>query len=411
MGKFLLDGMLMKVAPDLLDAYVCDRQISLERMPSAITETGGGFADAMDRMIRALSEETRDLLDSDFREVYHLSTGDGFALLLDALQVVDDDQAVDLPELAEQYKSLQDRALWCLLYRQEVFNIAADRYKVVRVKTGWRHRDLQALPAAPEISPEIRQRLADAVKAHFRKQLRGDYCIVRCHRKEEHTYYCAYPMDYAERELEYLADGTLEPRTRRKPFDLIWRFNHRSGRLSIHTEEPTNDLIDALRDLFLHAVLEGMDCAPASHLFTLDPLLRMTEETLLERSREMYPDLQSARVKEVWYQMNGHNAMIALKSGRERAGEAVPSMPELHQRALNHADTLTQNMTAVAARVQFKFQGKGRRGSVTAHVRVPDYCDLDDTPNERKAMRLLAHLGVDRGGHERTPATHSSLSG
>ncbi|MHB9023442.1 MAG: hypothetical protein ACYC7E_04625 [Armatimonadota bacterium] len=411
MCKFMLDGMLMRIAPELLDAYVVGRGIPLERMPSEIAETGGVFADTMGRMIRALPEATRDMLDSDFRDVYHLSTADGFAVLLDELHTADGEEVVDLALLAERYKSIQDRAFWGMLHCAALFNVAADRYKVVTVKTGWRSRDLRSLSDAPETSPDTRHRLADAVKAHFRPQLRGDYCEVRCHRKDEYTYYCAYPMDYAERELEYLSDGTLEPRTRRKPFDIIWRFNHVSGRLSLHLEAPSNDLVDALKDMFTRAVLEGIDCVPASHLFTLEPLLRASDEALLEAAREVYPELQSARVKEISYQMNGHNAVIALKTGREKRGKDTPSMPELHQRALNHTDTMTQNMTPIAASIQFKFPGKGRRGSVTAHVRVPDYCDLDDTPNERKAMRLLAHLGVDHGRHGRTSATTPPVSG
>jgi len=406
-----LDELLVTTAPELLNAYFTTRTIALERIPSALVATGEDFTTAMDTMIRALPTATRALLESDFQDVFLLATREGFRALVEMGLTCDGAPSLDLQPLTEQYKTVQDRTFWVMVHHPSLFERTIERFKVIKMKTGWRHRELQPCPAPPAIDTETCERVAQAVKTHFAKQLRGDFCTVSCYRNGEHTYYCAYPMDYAEQTQEYGPDGALHRRTARKPFDIIWRFNHVSGRLGIRLDEPNNTLISELAELFRQVVLCGMDCVPSAHVYTLDPLLSATDESLLSAARELFPEVEKVRVKELCYALDGYNGLIALKAGGPKRGGEIPAMPVFQARVLNHQDIMLRNMQPVATSIQVKFPGTGRQGSVTANLHVPDRCDLDDTPNERKVKRLLEHWGVDHGHHARAVAEHPAVPG
>jgi hypothetical protein len=132
-------------------------------------------------------------------------------------------------------------------------------------------------------------------------------------------------------------------------------------------------------------------------VFTLDILQSVDDAWLLTRAQEVYREVESVSVKEVTLELNHQSDLrITLATGHESGTRWLP-MPELQRRALNYDDRLLSATRIVGAQLHVKFPGKHPRGSVTVRIRTPDYCDLQDKPNDRKVRRVLERWGIDCG--------------
>ncbi|OPZ84410.1 MAG: hypothetical protein BWY76_01852 [bacterium ADurb.Bin429] len=411
MGKACtLNVVIGKVSPALLETYVVHRRLALDRMPSGCAVNDEAYVDTMMKMILALPMAIQERIYHDFRGVRHLATREGFQHLTRIGSMSTQREPVDVVTQTASLKTLSDRVFWVMLHHYALFEEAVERVKVIGLKMGRYHRELMPLAEAPSIDSAVQARLAKAVMAYFKQEGRAEFCKVRCYHHGEHTYYCAYPMDYTDVEQGYGVDGTLERRMRPTTFNIFWRFTHTSGRLCIHMDQPVRAVIDALTEMFIAAVLPEYDGECSCHLYTVDPLVERPEEALLESAQELYPELEHITVMEYLYELPGCDASISLKARRASARRSALSIRHISERTLNHADTLVANSQLVGASVLFKFPGKGTRGSVTTLIKEPDYCDLDDLPNHRKVMHILAHIGVDRGRYVKRMADIPALS-
>lgn len=411
MGKaFTLNVVIGKVSPALLETYVVNRRLALDRMPSGCAVNDEAYVDTMMKTILALPMAIQERIHQDFRGVRNLATREGFQHLTLIGSMPTRNEPVDVVAQTASLKTLYDRVFWVMLHHDELFEDAVERVKVIGLKTGRYHRELMPLAAAPSIDPPVQAHLAEAVMAYFKKEGRAEFCKVRCYRYGEHTYYCASPMDYTDVEQGYGVDGTLERRLRPTTFNICWRFTHTSGRLCIHMDQPMREVIDALTEMFIAAVMPEYDGERSCHLYTVEPLVERPEEALLESARELYPELEHITVMEYLYELPGCDASISLKARRASSRRKVLSIRHISERTLNHADSLLANSHLVGASVSFKFPGKGNRGSVPTLIMEPDCCDLEDLPNHRKVMRILAHLGVDHGQYAHRMADSPALS-
>lgn len=410
MGRaFTLDVVLGKVTPSLLDTYFANRRITLERLPSALARHEDTYVTDMIKAIFALPSTVQEQVHRDCRGVFALATKHGFQQLLQVGAEPEQGDPVDVVASTASCATMHDRVFWIMLHHFDLFEEAVERVKVIGLKKGWNDRELMPLTQAPGIEDDVRSAMEEAVKVHFNKEGRAEFCTVRCYCQSEHTYYCAYPMDYADVEQGYRADGTPERRIRRPTFDIFWRFNHVSGRLSVHMDGAGKELIDTLTEMFIAAVMPEYDGTRAYHLYFLDTLAEKTEQTLLETAQELYPDLEQVKVTEFTYELPGCDASITVKARRASSRRNGTPVRQITERALNREDTLLANSRLVGASVLFKFPGAGNRGSVTAHIKEPDYCDLEDQPNHRKVQKVLAHLGVDHGRYAQSAPGSPSL--
>lgn len=392
---FTMDAVLGKVSYELLDVYFTNRRIDLPVMPRQLRAHDPDAALILMRGIMNLPEPEREEVETDLHALFHLGTKAGIDELVRLGASETADMTVDLtPEFAP-WPVLHDKVLWTMLHHYPIFALASERMKVVDVK-GYRYAKVGMLTHRPGTDAATCQRLADAIKAYYIRQGRGEQCAVRGYAHGEITYYCAYPLDYAVREPKYLPDGSLVFTPQRDPFDLIWRFNHQSGRLGLHAPEMVGSAFTDLLEVFVAAVLTA-PVTIAEPAYALDHLRSASDELLLAQAKELFAEVEAVRLKELRLQLNHWGGLyVTLETGRDQGRPWVP-MPEMEQRMLNHHDPLLANTTVTEATLHVKFPGKGKHGSVTARLKAPSTCYLDDTPNARKVMRLLEHWGIDCG--------------
>lgn len=406
---FTLGAVVEKVTPALLDTYFTNQHVTMACVPSALATHEDTYVLDVIAAVLAMPAATKERVHRDWAGVHALASKSGYQHLIAVGHAPEQGEAIDVVAVTAHCTTTHDRVFWMMLHHTDLFEEAVERVKVIGRKTGWVDRELMPLAQPPEISDAIQAQLAEAVKTYFNREGRGEFCVVRCYRHGEHTYYCAYPMDYADVEQGYRADGTPEHRIHRPTFDVFWRFNQVSGRLSIHMDDAGKPLIDALTEMFIAAVLPGYDGRRANHLYAPDVLAEHSEQTLLERAQELYPDLLQVKVTEFMYELPGCDACITVKARRATSRRAT-SVRQVTDQALNRANTIFADSRLVGASVQFKFPGTGNAGSVTTRIKAPDYCDLDDQPNHRKVQHLLAHLGVDHGRYAHAGTDHPALS-
>lgn len=389
-----MDCFLGKVSCDLLNEYLRNRHIELPVMPDMLRSNDPERTTTLMRAIMALPDNLRETIETDFYDLFYLGTKSGLEELVRVGRAGAAGTVVELEPLLEPWKVLHDKAIWTMLHHYPIYEIANERMKVIAVK-GWKNRDIGPLPERPATDRETCERLAEVIKAYYAHQGRAECCAVRCYEHVECTYYCAYPLDYAVREPKYLPDGSLVFEPHRETFDLIWRYNHLSGRLSMHIPDPSKSVIDDLTRIFVETVIE-VPVSPSEHIFDLEMLRSTSDDDLLMSARELFPQIEYVRLKEMCLQVNNQaHQYITLTTGRDHMRPWLP-MPEFRQRTLNHQDQMMANTTIVEASIQVKFPGKGKQGSVTSRVKLPDTCYLGDTLNARRAQQLLAHWGIDR---------------
>jgi hypothetical protein len=393
---YTLDAFLNRVSLPLFDAYCASRGIALGLAPSDLA----GHDDATLHLLRAiggLPHAQRAQVECDGNDLFTLGGKQGFETLVFVAAHGLLGEPENLADLLEPWPTTQDKALWVLLHRPAIFAAAVERVRVIALATGWRHRNTHPAPTPPSMDAVTCVRLAERIKAHYRAHLLAEQCHVRCYRDGEHTFYCAYPQDYAVKEAQYRGDGTFVYETFRGTFDLLWRYNHVSGRLSIFAPDKRKATIDTFAEMFMETVLACESLSQSSRVFTLDILQSVDDAWLLTRAQEVYREVESVSVKEVTLELNHQSDLrITLATGHESGTRWLP-MPELQRRALNYDDRLLSATRIVGAQLHVKFPGKHPRGSVTVRIRTPDYCDLQDKPNDRKVRRVLERWGIDCG--------------
>jgi hypothetical protein len=392
---FTMDCFLGKASRELLDVYFTNRRITLPVMPSQMRVGDPDGTNALMRGIMALPTKEREEVETDFHELFYLGNKAGIDELIRIGTTGKTGTVIDLMSELESWPVLHDKALWTMLHHYPIFALASEGMKVLEVK-GYRRAKIGMPAQRPATDAATCQRLADATKAYYTRQGRGEQCAVRGYEHGEMTYYCAYPLDYALREPSYLPDGTLVFTPQRDTFDLIWRLNHQSGLLGIHAPDLVGPVFHDLVELFVAAVITT-PVTISEPAFELECLRTVSDEALLAQAKELFADVEDVRLKELSLQLNHLGGQyVTLGTGRDHSRPWVP-MPEFQQRTLNHQDPILAQPAVAGATLQVKFPGKGKRGSVTARLRAPSTCYLDDTPNARKVMRLLEHWGIDRG--------------
>jgi hypothetical protein len=163
----------LRQAPNALLARYCqEKEILAEVDFASLSETNiGPIYEAWDR----LPSETRRMMESDFRNIYALSTENGIRAIIDAAKA----QGDHLDPIFTEMDGFFDKALWTFFERQSLFEVAllfvnADNLPV----RYWRKRkDLLKMPMHKD--EIIMQEFADALSYYFRKnEGRGHDCTI-----------------------------------------------------------------------------------------------------------------------------------------------------------------------------------------------------------------------------------------
>ena len=200
--------------------------------------------------INALSEDRRQKLDDDFRNILSLATPGGIRHIVEEARF----QGFELIEELQPIPSPIDRAAWACLYHGPVFE-AAIRLAVRELLSGryWKRR----LPIAPLPGAELDgavKPLEAAISGYFNEQEgRGKACLVEYLKRANLHHFFGYPEDFPASPLAWTAQG-LNPHCYRPAFEIVFVFDDVEGWLDIYCESG-RETAERLRTLFAETVI------------------------------------------------------------------------------------------------------------------------------------------------------------
>lgn len=338
-----------------------------------------------------LPDDSRRVMEAEFREVAELSDPAGLIAILDEARFHLQGQPEALGALRDRLATLPDhhsRAMTVLLDHPEMWR-GAVYFRHADKLTYWRKR--KNLPrVAAAVDEASLALLAEKIKAHFRAtDGRGRNCVVEPYRRGELDYFFAFPEDHAQRGIEW-AEGRLEPRPHNPAFEIVYVYSQAEGTLDMNAR-GLGQSVKALQTCFAQAILKLERLPPDPRdekVYDLGPLVRrdfafVTEPgsgigaVVLKRVR------LSSRVR------RGDRLTIEADTSENR--QAVHDLMELVGKSVPlHLYNVTQ--VDVEAMVLVA-DGKTKRKAI--RITHPNMCSLKQEGMDLKLRQMLVASGIE----------------
>lgn len=342
------------------------------------------IGEALDRL------DERTQVEAEFQQVNEMAYSAGEQVLLEEASSPFHrlDWSLDFGQMRNSY----ERAFWAFLNHPEVFSIALELAFMDRVG-GWKERFVgQGL--TPAVSQEDKDRLAEGLRAFYRKQGRGRNCHVDSYRREEPERHCyfVYPEDVPATHMGYDESG-FHHWPVRPAFEVIFVYRPGSGVLEVFAKGKAKD-IEKLQEIFCRTIL-GLDGLPDKRLrrFDLEPLKDKTFRFRTDPS----DGVDGVYVKLLRFEVPGSgNRRITFEASPSGDGKAIY---KLIDRALAKQDLALADLFVAKAKLQFKFAATdGKKGkSLTFEISTPDRCTLKDDPPDQIAKKYIERWGLVHG--------------
>jgi len=224
-----------------------------------------------------LSDDLRNAMDAEFRDIFEMSGEKGFRAIIDEatwqMQETPDEFAAFVEMLAA-LSNHYERAMITFL-EHNTFWKGATRFYHADTLPYWRKRkNLPQLKAAVD-EASVKQ-LAALIRQYFHlTEGRGKNCVVEPFRRGELDYFFAYPEDYSQQSVEWV-DGEFGRRPHNPAFEVIYVFSQREGSLDL-SFRGSYKAIEPLQGMFATAILK-LDKLPPDpkdeRIYDLSPLLQ-----------------------------------------------------------------------------------------------------------------------------------------
>lgn len=335
-------------------------------------------SDYWERVIRELPQNEVDRIELGFQEINEIALESGVLSLLQVAR----DSGVDLAGEISQIENEHNKALHCFLKHPEIFDNAATLHWVDELRSKKERVGLKIRTA--EETTNRKDALAEALRHYFIAcDGRGQHCHVDTYAFPNRVCLIAYPEDYAQSDIHYEGDQ-LKRASRRPCFEVVYIYFTDVGRLELFAKGG-KDREQELMDIFNRVVLE--DDKPLAPLQKVYDLNKLFDENL-ELTTELDDQIEDVRVKQLRFDFKFGGQRITLEMNKD--GGLKP-MQEL----MKHKGMTAQYYNITQARIYLKFQGKGRKGSVTMQITSPDKCNLNDSALHLKAKKYLTLWGLE----------------
>ena len=224
-----------------------------------------------------LSEEDRNAIEAEFREIFEMSCEKGVAAILDEARWQWRDDPDGLTSFVEEFSALPghyDRAMAAYLDHPECWT-GATRFYHADALPHWRKRKhLGHRPAG--VDAASLEHLADLIRTYFHSsEGRGNHCVVESYRRRELDYFFAYPEDYSQQQIEWV-EGAFGKRPHNPAFEVVFVYSRQDGTLDLNFHGPYR-AVEPLQGMFATAILK-LDRPPPDptdeSVYDLEPLGR-----------------------------------------------------------------------------------------------------------------------------------------
>lgn len=339
-----------------------------------------------------LSEEQRNKLDAEFRDIFEMSCEKGFKAIIDEAEW----QLQDKPDLLSGFIETLSaqanhycRAMLTYLDHKECWR-GATRFYHADSLPYWRKRKNMGHQAAAVDDASI-QKLANLIRHYFHHtEGRGNNCVVEPLRRGELDYFFAYPEDYSQQSIEWV-DGEFGWRPHNPAFEVVYVYSQKDGTLDLNFR-GSNKAIEPLQGMFANAILKMDELPPDpkdQRVYDLNPLRRKSfqftygvgsgiENVLVKKLRLSSRVRKGDRITLEADAMEDSDAIYKLL---DKIGQSVPL----------HLFNVTQ--VELAASVITKPDKPAK--SVTIRITYPNSCSLKYDEVELKLRDMLEASGIE----------------
>ena len=343
---------------------------------------GESDVDPIYEAIGKLQEKDRTRTENIFRQVNEMACAKGTQCLIE-----EGESVFHKLQLAGTFGAMSNHyeiALWMYLNHYAAFDVAESLYQMDNVGSWKQCAVYRGL--APKIDPEEIDKFAEELIKFYKKQGRGQHCVIHNYRRENPERHCyfAYPEDYAKTELEYDENGKLDNRNIKPAFEVIFVYRPESGILETNAKGKAAD-VKTLRKAFCETIL-NLDKMPDEN----------SKEIKLEKLKDRFgfPVNPQDGIKRVQLKMlqlelpGGKRRRLMFEDGSDDKGQPIY---DLIDNALDQENIPLSQVKAVKARIQFEFDGvNGKKGKTfTFEISTPDRCTLKDDPLHQIAKKYL----------------------
>lgn len=347
----------------------------------------GPIFEAWDR----LSEDDRDRMEADFRDVHALACPGGTLAILDEARWWNVPEDTELADRLSNMKNHHERAMWVFLERPDYWRGGLRFLHADNIATSfWRKR--KNLPkVAAHVGDEDIDNLARNVGNYFHEmQGRGKNCKVEPYRRNNLDYFFAFPEDFAQASIEWKR-GQFERLPRHPAFEVIFVYSKSEGTLDIYLKGDRGPIAD-LQGIFAQAILyeEKLPTDKADErVYELDPLLDRNYEFVIP------PDstIEKVFIKGLRLSLlDGRNQKLVVESEPGPNGKALFDLLERVTSKLPK-----RGFHVTQARIQAVFQpAPERRGRTrTFTISYPNSCSLRWEERDLEIRRMLAESGLE----------------
>lgn len=339
----------------------------------------------------SLSDDQRNEMDAQFREILAMSCEKGFLAILDEARWQLRATPEDLPPIVEKLSGLSnhyERAMVTFLDHGEFWK-GATRFYHADTLTFWRKRkNLPHLPAA--VDDDSLQQLAVLIRNYFHHtEGRGKNCTVEPYRRGELDYFFAFPEDHSQQASEWI-DGEFKPRPHTPAFEIVYVYSQKDGTLDLNFR-GSHKAIEPLQSMFATAILKLAELPPDpkdERVYDLSPLR--------QKSFNFIPAVGSGIEKVVVKKLRLSSRVkkgdrITLEADVAENPHAVYELLEKISKstALNLYNITQVELTAYVA------DGDKPAKPVTIRITHPNSCSLKYDELDLKLRDMLEASGIE----------------
>lgn len=339
-----------------------------------------------------LSEEQRNKLDAEFRDIFEMSCEKGFKAIIDEAEW----QLQDKPDLLcgfiETLSAQANhycRAMLTYLDHKECWR-GATRFYHADSLPYWRKRKNMGHQAAAVDDASI-QKLANLIRHYFHHtEGRGNNCVVEPLRRGELDYFFAYPEDYSQQSIEWV-DGEFGWRPHNPAFEVVYVYSQKDGTLDLNFR-GSNKAIEPLQGMFANAILKMDELPPDpkdQRVYDLNPLRRKS----FQFTYGVGSGIENVLVKKLRLSSRARKGeRITLEADAMEDSDAVYNLlDKIGQSVPLHLFNVTQVELAALVITTPDKPAK----SVTIRITYPNSCSLKYDEVELKLRDMLEASGIE----------------
>ena len=339
-----------------------------------------------------LSEEQRNAMDAEFRDIFEMSCEKGFRAIIDEARWQMRDAPENLAGFIETLSALPNhyhRAMVAYLDHADCWK-GATRFYHADTLAYWRKRKHMGHKPAAVDEDSINQ-LAGLIRNYFhRTEGRGNNCVVEPFRRGELDYFFAYPEDYSQQSIEWV-DGEFGRRPHNPAFEVVYVYSQKDGTLDLHFR-GTHKAVEPLQGMFATAILKLDELPPDpkdERVYDLNPL----RQNSFSFSYAVGSGIENVAVKKLRLSSRVNKGdRITLEADTEQDPDAVYVLLDKIGKAVPlHLYNITQVELAASVVVDADKPAK----AVTIRITHPNSCSLKYDELDLKLRDMLEASGIE----------------